>query len=106
MRLPRVRFTVRTMTIAVAAVAVVLAVERFLYRIAARAVGSVADGGDSCEEAVTVWLFFNIALPFAAVIGFRIFLAFIRLMIFSSAALQGRWTRLSRMIAIGRSERP
>ena len=68
--------------IAVAAVAVVLAVERFLYRSAARTVGSVADGDYSWEEAVTVWLFFNIALLFVALIGFRIFLAFIRLMIF------------------------
>ncbi len=37
MRSSRVRLTVRTMMITVAAVAVVLAVERFLYRTAARA---------------------------------------------------------------------
>jgi hypothetical protein len=70
MRSSRVRLTLRTMIVAVAAVAVVLAVERFLYRSAARAVGSGADGDYIWGEAVTVWLFFNIALLFPALIVF------------------------------------
>ena len=97
MRSSRVRLTVRTMMIALAAVAAVLAVERFLYRTAARALGSVADGDYSWAEAVTVWLFFNIALLFAASIGFRIFLAFIRLMILRLALKRPREANLHAM---------
>lgn len=90
MKLHRVRLTVRTMMIAVAAVAVVLAVERFLYRTAASALGSVANGDYSWGDAVTVWLFFNIALLFAALIGFMILLAFIRQMILRLALKRPR----------------
>jgi hypothetical protein len=85
MRSSRVRLTLRRRMIALVAVAMVLAVERFLYHSAARAVGSGADGDYIWREAVTVWLFFNIALLFAALIVFRIFLAFIRLMILGLA---------------------
>jgi hypothetical protein len=86
----RVRLTMRTMMIAVAAVAVLLALERFLYRAAATARGSVADGDYRWAEVVTVWLFFNIALLFAALIGCRIFLAFIHLMILRLALKRPR----------------
>jgi len=62
MRTSRVRLTVRTMMIAVAAVALVLAVERFLYRSATRAVSSHAESDYIWGEAVTVWLILNVAL--------------------------------------------
>ena len=104
MRSSRVRLTVRTMMIAVAAVAVVLAVKRFLYRSAARAVHSVADGDYISGEAVTVWLFFNIALLFAALIGLRISFAFIRLMIIGLALKRPRGAKshAMRLIELGR----
>jgi hypothetical protein len=62
MRPPRVRFTIRSMMIAVGIVAVGLAGELFLSRPAAREVSSHADGDYLWGEAVTAWIILNVVL--------------------------------------------
>ena len=54
--------TTRRWMVAVAAVALVLAHERFLYRCTAQAVSSHADGEYIWGEAVTVWIILNVVL--------------------------------------------
>jgi hypothetical protein len=60
MSLPRVRFTIRSVMVAVGLVAVVLTVEPFLFR---QAVESVKYHNEYLwGNAVTVWIILNIAL--------------------------------------------
>jgi len=63
MRLPRVRFTLRSMMIALGIVAVVLATERLLFHYAVSLVRSHNEY--LWHEAVAVWVVLNIALSLA-----------------------------------------
>ena len=61
MRLRRVQFTLRSVMIAIGIIAVVLAMEPFLFHFAAEEVRS-GDPTYIWGEAVTVWVILNIAL--------------------------------------------
>jgi hypothetical protein len=61
-RLPRVRFTLRSLMIAVGIAALVLALEPFLFHYAVELVKSHDDYDYLWDEAVTVWVILNLAL--------------------------------------------
>jgi len=71
MPLPKVRFRIRSVMIAVAIVAVVLAVEPVMFHYAAEEVRS-GDPEYILGEAVTVWVMLNI--PFALAVGCTVLL--------------------------------
>jgi hypothetical protein len=75
MGLPRVRFTVRRMMLAVGVLASVLAGERLLYLYSANLVSSAPKEGHLWGEAVAAWTILNalVALPVCVAVGLVIF---------------------------------
>jgi hypothetical protein len=71
MRMPRVRFTVRGLMVAVAVVGVVFVGEMRLYRYAAYEVGDGWDGGYIVQEAIMVWSILNAAIAFPPFLVYR-----------------------------------